>query len=141
MYIRCKYRLLYLLIIYIAWNLCHFDVPISTKCPRKCKGQSRGIRWLPTQIQIYCRRSKNVNINCKHMITKIRREILQCCPELVPQISGILCPVFVVIVSWSWQTPPPTSAEVSASSVVDGAFVVNCSKSSLTSQTAKNHSY
>ena len=98
-YIRCTYRLLYLLIIYITWNLCHFDVPISTKCPRKCKGQRCSIRSLPTQIQIYCRRSKNVNINCKHMITKIRREILQCCPELVPQISGILCPVFVVIVS------------------------------------------
>jgi hypothetical protein len=73
------------------------------------------------------------------MITKIRREILQCCPELVPQISGILCPVFVVIVSWSWQTPPPTSAEVSASNVVDGAFVVNCSKSSRMSHTANDH--
>ena len=57
----------------------------------------------------------------------------------MPQISGIFCPVFVVIVKISWQTPPPTSADVSASNVVDGAFVVNCSKSSRMSHTANYH--
>ena len=82
---------------------------------------------------------KNVDINVKYIVENMTREILQCCPELVPQISGILCPVFVVIVKISWQTPPPTSADVSASNVVDGAFVVNCSKSSRMSHTANDH--
>ena len=61
--------------------------------------------------------------------------VLPCCPELAPQISGIDCPVFVEIVKISWQRPPLASV------VRDGALVVNCSKSSLTSQTAKNYSY
>ena len=62
-------------------------------------------------------------------------DLLPCCPELTPQISGIDCPVFVEIVKISWQRPPVASV------VRDGALVVNCSKSSLTSQTAKNYSY
>ena len=62
-------------------------------------------------------------------------DLLPCCPELTPQISGIDCPVFVEIVKISWQRPPLASV------VRDGALVVNCSKSSLTSQTAKNYSH
>ena len=61
----------------------------------------------------------------------IEKKSLPCCPEFIPQISGIAWPVFVVIVKISWQRPPLISV------VRAGAFVVNCSKSSLISQTAK----
>ena len=64
---------------------------------------------------------------------KNKKQFLPCCPEFMPQISGIAWPVFVVMVKISWQRPPLISV------VRAGAFVVNCSKSSLISQTAKTN--
>ena len=56
-----------------------------------------------------------------------------CCPAFVPHISGMDCPVFVVVVRISWQ-----GWALSVSTLLEGALVSNVSKSSRKSQTARN---